>query len=70
MYLLPSAYFICSAMYDGENLTGFSFVGGGYGHGVGMSQNGASHLADQGLEWQEILSYFYENIQIETIDGE
>lgn len=70
MYLLPSAYFICSAVYDGENLTGFSFVGGGYGHGVGMSQNGASHLADQGLEWQEILSYFYENIQIETIDGE
>ena len=67
MYLLPSAYFICSAVYDKGILTGYSFVGGGYGHGVGMSQNGAAHLAEQGYTWQEILGYFYENIQLETI---
>ena len=67
MYLLPSAYFICSEAYEGDMLTGFSLTGGGYGHGVGMSQNGANHLAEQGLAWQEILGYFYENIQIETI---
>lgn len=66
MYLLPSAYFICSAVYNGSSLTGFSFLGGGYGHGVGMSQNGAAHLAEQGYGWQDILKYFYENIQLET----
>ena len=67
MYLLPSAYFICSAVYDGEHLAGFSFLGGGYGHGVGMSQNGAAHLADRGYKWQEILQYFYKDIQLETV---
>ena len=25
------------------------FTGGGYGHGVGMSQNGAKHLAEDGM---------------------
>ena len=33
---------------DGETLTGYLFHGGGYGHGVGMSQTGASALAGQG----------------------
>ena len=43
---------------------GYHFEGGGYGHGVGMSQNGANHLAAQGKTWQEILSYFYKEIDL------
>lgn len=31
----------------------------GYGHGVGMSQNGANEMAKQGADWSEITSYFY-----------
>ena len=42
----------------------FTFYGGGYGHGVGMSQNGAKHLAEQGKSYEEILRYFYQNIEI------
>ena len=65
MGLLPSAYFICSGVYEGSLLTGFEILGGGYGHGVGMSQNGARHLAQQGYSWQEILRYFYKDITLE-----
>ena len=60
--LLPSAYFELE-MKKGESV---KITGGGYGHGVGMSQNGAAHLAEQGYGWQDILKYFYENIQLET----
>ena len=65
MNLLPSAYFICSGVHDGERLAGFQILGGGYGHGVGMSQNGAEHLARQGYTWQEILDYFYKDIELQ-----
>lgn len=64
MNLLPSAYFICSSVYDDGQIAGFQILGGGYGHGVGMSQNGAAHLAEQGYRWQEILNYFYKDIEL------
>ena len=35
------------------------------GHGVGMSQNGAKCLAQQGYTYGEILKYFYQDICIE-----
>ncbi len=37
----------------------FRFSGGGYGHGVGMSQYGAKGLADQGRTTAEILRHYY-----------
>lgn len=64
MDLMPSAYFSCTPVQGEEGLTGFLFEGGGYGHGVGMSQNGANHLAKQGKNWQEILDYFYAQIDL------
>ena len=38
------------------------FYGGGYGHGVGMSQYGANGYASQGLDYKTILEKFYSNI--------
>ena len=61
---MPSAYFTCTPVYENGELTGFHFDGGGYGHGVGLSQNGAKHLAEQGKSWQEILHYFYAEIDL------
>ncbi len=46
---------------DGE----FTFTTYGYGHGVGMSQNGANYLAGQGWGYIDILKYYYEGITIE-----
>ncbi|MCR5144059.1 MAG: SpoIID/LytB domain-containing protein [Lachnospiraceae bacterium] len=42
----------------------YVIYGGGYGHGCGMSQNGARMLASQGLGYEEILRYFYHNSSI------
>lgn len=36
----------------------------GYGHGVGMSQYGANLLAAQGKTWQEILQWYYTDVQL------
>lgn len=63
--LLPSAYFSLEEQKDGNgNLTGYLVRGGGYGHGVGMSQNGARGMAEAGKTYQEILSYFYKDVEI------
>ncbi|TGE34153.1 SpoIID/LytB domain-containing protein [Desulfosporosinus sp. Sb-LF] len=39
----------------------FLFEGRGWGHGVGMSQWGAYHMAQMGYNYQQILTYYYHN---------
>lgn len=48
-------------------LKGYAFVGGGFGHGVGMSQTGAYHLGK--LDWsnRQILSFYYPNTQLQPL---
>ena len=36
----------------------------GYGHGVGMSQYGANGMAKENYKFEEILKYYYKNIEI------
>ena len=38
----------------------------GYGHGLGMSQNGANFLAKVGCGYKEILSHYYQKTTLET----
>lgn len=40
-------------------MVGYIVVGGGFGHGVGLSQNGAKHMALAGNTYQEILQTYY-----------
>lgn len=58
--LLPSAYFSLASVP--ENC--FMITGSGYGHGVGMSQTAANAMAKEGYTCEEILNYFFKNIQI------
>jgi SpoIID/LytB domain protein len=46
-------------------ITGFEAWGGGWGHGVGMSQTGAVGMAERGATYQEILSHYYREITLE-----
>jgi len=39
----------------------------GYGHGVGMSQNGANGMALEGKNYIDILKYYYQGVEIEDI---
>lgn len=64
MELLPSAFFILQPQYEEGVLAGYHILGGGYGHGNGMSQNGAKHMAGEGLSYQEILHNYYGNAEL------
>ena len=47
----------------------FLFAGRGYGHGVGMSQWGAQGMALAGASAGEILTHYYQGIEITGIGG-
>lgn len=48
-------------------MVGYSIIGGGFGHGVGMSQNGARQMANAGWAAGEILRFFYADCNLEFI---
>lgn len=48
-------------------LTGYAFVGGGFGHGVGMSQTGAYKLGELGWSYDRILSFYYPGTQLQPL---
>jgi stage II sporulation protein D len=60
---LPSA----AIAIEKEDTGNFMLYGGGFGHGVGMSQNGAKNLAELGYNFEEILLFFYKNTNITGI---
>ena len=62
--LLPSAFFVIDTKKDGKKLATITLTGGGYGHGVGMSQNGVKSLVDAGKNYEEIVRYFYQNTKL------
>jgi stage II sporulation protein D len=42
--------------------------GHGYGHGVGLCQEGAMNMAKQGIDYTTILNYYYLNVKIIDLD--
>ena len=64
---LPSAFFCLIPVTNQDTLTGYVICGGGNGHGIGLSQNCAYQLLEQGKTWQEILLFFYQGIAFDTI---
>ena len=63
--ILPSGYF-----YIEKKENSYVFHGGGYGHGVGMSQTGADVLAKQGKKATEIIDYFFPKTKVKALaDG-
>ena len=68
--LLPSAFFLLETRKQDENVIGFSLEGGGYGHGIGMSQNAAKKMAEEGKTAEEILLFFYEGCSMHGIQSE
>lgn len=64
---LPSAYIYIEELYEDGAVTGYRITGGGYGHGIGMSQNAVSAMVKQGMRYDDILEFFYNNIDIMNI---
>lgn len=62
--MLPSAFFYIEEKKKDGKVTGYTFTGGGYGHGVGMSQNGAKNMIDRGNTYEDVLKHYYDGIEI------
>lgn len=58
--MLPSACFEVTESTADEII----LQGGGYGHGIGMSQYGAKAIAEAGFDYRAIIDYYYENVEI------
>ena len=42
--------------------------GRGFGHGLGLSQWGAYHLAKQGVGYHQILAHYYQNARLSQFE--
>lgn len=65
--LLPSSFFVIQVDRKNDSVTGYKLIGGGFGHGVGMSQNGAKEMAKYGYTAWDILTFFYKDCILKQI---
>lgn len=66
---LPSGFLAVEDAGVNENgIRSYKIYGGGYGHGVGMSQNGAQGMAKSGIGYDEILKFFYDGTEVAEIE--
>lgn len=65
-----STLFYLEPFFDKNNkLAGYAFVGGGFGHGVGLSQFGSYNLAKLGWSAQRILEFYYPGTKLEPLNN-
>lgn len=68
---VTAAGFNTTAVYNKQQASSYAsspneilFSGRGWGHGVGMSQHGADGMAKLGYKYDEILKYYYTNVEV------
>ncbi len=69
-----SAFGLNSSLFEMEvekagqdSLSRIVFRGSGWGHGLGMSQYGALGMAREGYNYQDILKYYYTDVDIDQL---
>jgi stage II sporulation protein D len=62
--LLPSAFVAWDLDWSNESNT---FYGGGFGHGVGMSQNGVRELVNRGWPREQIIQHYFPGTEIGNV---
>jgi stage II sporulation protein D len=67
MTLLPSAFCVIDTVTKNGKTTAIKISGGGFGHGVGMSQNGVKAMTQQNKTYEEILQHYYTDSTISMI---
>ena len=60
---VPSACFEVISQKDGV----IELKGGGFGHGIGMSQYGADAMGSEGKSWQEIIAFYYKDTELVSV---
>ncbi|MBE9112152.1 SpoIID/LytB domain-containing protein [Nodosilinea sp. LEGE 07298] len=73
MYQTPAAVGTAPPVTEGSppaassQMVGYRFVGGGWGHGVGMSQTGSYRLGNLGWTYPRILQFYYPGTTLQPI---
>lgn len=67
--LLPSAFFVIKSSNTKGNVIRYILIGGGFGHGIGMSQNGAAAMAKDGFDYRKIIEFFYPKYDVLNLNG-
>jgi len=61
--MIPSACFEVVEQSDGKVV----LRGGGFGHGIGMSQYGAKAMSEAGYGYKDIIGYYYANVVVKAL---
>ena len=65
-----STLFYLEPLYGANRvLQGYTFIGGGFGHGVGLSQTGTYYLGKLGWSSDRILSFYFPGTQLQTLNN-
>lgn len=65
MSMLPSAFFSMDISYDEKDaIKELQIYGGGFGHGVGMSQEGVKGMTKRGYNYKDVLRHYYPEASI------
>jgi hypothetical protein len=63
--MLPSGNVVFTPVKDAKgNITTLTAQGGGFGHGVGLSQLGASWMSKHGSHFPEIVQHYYKGVSL------
>ncbi|MCG5059181.1 MAG: SpoIID/LytB domain-containing protein [Limnoraphis sp. WC205] len=63
-----STLFYIDPIYDkDQKLDGYLFVGGGFGHGVGLSQTGSYKLSELGWSSDRILQFYFPGTELKRL---
>lgn len=64
-----STFFYLEPIYGADKtLKGYAFVGGGFGHGVGLSQYGSHNLGKLGWSGAQILDFYFPGTQLQPLN--
>lgn len=70
MSLLPSAFFVMEPTYnEDQSLKTLEIHGGGFGHGVGMSQDGVLGMTEKGYDYASIIAHYYPGTDLVNLLG-
>jgi stage II sporulation protein D len=61
---LNEQLFVIDKRYSGNRVVSYTFIGRGWGHGVGMCQYGAYGMAKLGVKYDDILKHYYTGIDL------
>lgn len=65
---ISTLFYLDPMIDENQVLKGYTFVGGGFGHGVGLSQTGAYRLAELGWNGEQIVQFYFPGTRIQPLN--